>query len=90
MSPDTDTLIAGEYFLAVEGYAMIRYCLTDPSAARPRLDEIRQIIARFEEFPNSLAIPLTEHAVEMATRRGRPVTTGRIRRSSSKSRLREA
>ena len=43
---------------------MIRYCLTAPSEARPRVDEMRQILARFEEFPNTLAIPLTEHAVE--------------------------
>lgn len=64
MSQDTGTLVAGEYFLAIEGYAMIRYCLTDPSAARPRVDEMRQILARFEEFPNSLAIPLTQHEVE--------------------------
>jgi ubiquinone/menaquinone biosynthesis C-methylase UbiE len=64
VSQETDTLVAGEYFLAVEGYAMIRYCLTAPSAARPRVDEMRQILARFEEFPNSLAIPLTQHTVE--------------------------
>jgi ubiquinone/menaquinone biosynthesis C-methylase UbiE len=64
VNQNTDTLIAGEYFLAVEGYAMIRHCLTAPSAARPRVDEMRQILARFEEFPNSLAIPLTQHAIE--------------------------
>jgi hypothetical protein len=50
VSQDNDTLFAGEYFLAVEGYAMIRYCLTAPSTARPRVDEIRQILARYEEF----------------------------------------
>ena len=64
MSQDTYTLVAGEYFLAVEGYAMIRHCVTAPSAARPRVDEMRQILAHFEEFPNSLAIPLTQHEVE--------------------------
>jgi ubiquinone/menaquinone biosynthesis C-methylase UbiE len=64
VSQDTGTLVAGEYFLAVEGYAMIRHCLTAPSAARPRVDEMRQILAHFGEFPNSLAIPLTQHAVE--------------------------
>jgi ubiquinone/menaquinone biosynthesis C-methylase UbiE len=64
VSQDRDTLVAGEYFLAVEGYAMIRHCLTAPSAARPRVNEMRQILDRFEEFPNSLAIPLTQHAVE--------------------------
>jgi ubiquinone/menaquinone biosynthesis C-methylase UbiE len=64
VSQNTNTLFAGEYFLAVEGYAMIRYCLTSPAEARPRVDEIRKILARFEQFPNSLAIPMQEHAVE--------------------------
>jgi ubiquinone/menaquinone biosynthesis C-methylase UbiE len=64
VTQDPDTLLAGEYFLAVEGYAMIRSCLTNPSAARPRVDEMRKILARFEEFPNSLAIPLKEHEIE--------------------------
>ena len=43
---------------------MIRHCITDPSSARPRVDEMRQILARFEEWPNSLATPLIQHAVE--------------------------
>ena len=60
----TETLLAGEYFLAVEGFAMIRTCLTHPSAARPRVEEIRGILDRFDEFPQSLAIPMTEHGVE--------------------------
>ena len=64
MSQDTDTLVAGEYFLAVEGYAMIRHCLTAPSVARPRVNGMGRILDRFEQFPNSLAIPLTQHAVE--------------------------
>jgi ubiquinone/menaquinone biosynthesis C-methylase UbiE len=63
VSQDTDTLVAGEYFLAVEGYAMIRYCLTAPSAARARVDEMRQILEHFGEVPNSLVIPLTQYAV---------------------------
>jgi ubiquinone/menaquinone biosynthesis C-methylase UbiE len=60
----TETFIAGEYFLAVEGFAMIRNCLTAPTAARPRVEEMRKILARFDQFPNSLVIPLTEYAVE--------------------------
>jgi ubiquinone/menaquinone biosynthesis C-methylase UbiE len=59
-----DVLLAGEYFLAVEGLAMIRTVLTDPPSVRPRLDDIRGIVERFEEFPNSLAIRMTEHEVE--------------------------
>ena len=64
MSDDTEASVVGEYFLAVEGFAMIRNCLTTPSAAKPRVDEIRRIVADLDEFPYSLAIPLTEHGVE--------------------------
>jgi hypothetical protein len=63
VSEDNDeTLIIGEYLLAMAGYAMIRHCLTDPSAARPRVDEMRQILAGSDTIPYSVAIPLTEHA----------------------------
>ena len=64
MAPRTDTLLAGEYFLAVQGLAMIRRCVTNPTAVRPRAEEIRQIAARWDEFPNSLAIEVAEHDVE--------------------------
>lgn len=64
MTERTETLLAGEYFLAVQGLAMIRNCLTEPSAARPRVGEIRRIVEQMEEFPHSLAIPMTEHDVE--------------------------
>ncbi len=64
MADESETLLAGEYFLAVEGLAMIRTCLVEPSAARPRAHEIKKIIARFQDFPNSLSIPMTEHDVE--------------------------
>jgi ubiquinone/menaquinone biosynthesis C-methylase UbiE len=60
----TETFVVGEYFLAVEGHAMIRNYLTTPSAARPRVNEIRDIVAGLDEFPYSLRIPLTEHDVE--------------------------
>ena len=63
--PDSDeVLLAGEYFLAVEGLAMIRSVITKPSAARPRVDEIRNIIAHFDEFPQSLEFPVREFDVE--------------------------
>lgn len=64
MAQRTDTLLAGEYFLAVQGLAMIRRCVTNPSAVRPRADEIRQIAAQWDEFPNSLAIEVIEHDVQ--------------------------
>jgi ubiquinone/menaquinone biosynthesis C-methylase UbiE len=56
--------LAGEYFLAVQGLAMIRDCVTHPSAVKPRVEEVKGIVARFDEFPNSLAIEMTEHDVE--------------------------
>jgi ubiquinone/menaquinone biosynthesis C-methylase UbiE len=67
-----EILVAGEYFLAVEGYALIRNCLRAPSAGRARLAEIRDIVERFDEFPNSLTIPLFEHAVEPGYTRWAP------------------
>jgi ubiquinone/menaquinone biosynthesis C-methylase UbiE len=57
-------LLAGQYFLAVEGLALLRHVLRDPPAGEPRVAEIKKIVARFDEFPNSLAIPMTEHDVE--------------------------
>ena len=59
-----NVLLAGEFFLAVEGLAMLRTALLDPASVRPRMDEVRLIVDRFDEFPNSLALPLTEHDVE--------------------------
>jgi ubiquinone/menaquinone biosynthesis C-methylase UbiE len=64
MAERSEILLAGEYFLAVEGLAMIRSCITQPSVARPRVDEIRRIIERFGEFPQSLEVPVTEYDVE--------------------------
>jgi len=43
---------------------MIRHCLTDPSAARPRVEEMRRILAGSDTIPYSVGIPLTEHEVE--------------------------
>jgi ubiquinone/menaquinone biosynthesis C-methylase UbiE len=60
----SDTLVVGEYFLAVEGLAMIRNALTAPSATRARVEEIRDIVANGDEFPYSLQIPMTQHDVE--------------------------
>jgi ubiquinone/menaquinone biosynthesis C-methylase UbiE len=56
----SETLRLGEYLLAVEGLAMIRTCLAEPSAARPRVEEIRAILAN---LPDSPEIPLTEYEV---------------------------
>ena len=64
MSEHAETFVVGEYFLAVEGFAMIRNYLTTPSAARPRVNEIRNIVAGLDDYPYSLRIPLIEHDVE--------------------------
>ena len=75
--PDrTHTLLAGEYFLAVEGLAMIRTCLTDPAATAPRVEEVRGIVERLDEFPYSLAIPMTEHDVDDGYTRWAPTYDG--------------
>lgn len=55
-----ETLRLGEYLLAIQGLAMIRTCITQPSAARPRVGEIRAILA---DLPDSPDIPLTEYEV---------------------------
>ena len=59
-----EDLIVGEYILAIAGYAMIRHCLTTPSEARPRVEEMRRVLAGTDTFPYSLVIPLREHDVE--------------------------
>lgn len=58
--PHGQTLRLGEYLLGIEGLAMIRTCLSDPAAARPRVDEIRRIL---DGLPGSAEIPLTGYDV---------------------------
>lgn len=64
MTPRSETLVAGQYFLAVQGLALLREALVRPTAGTPRVDEIRDIAAKFEEFPHSLQIPMIEHDVD--------------------------
>jgi ubiquinone/menaquinone biosynthesis C-methylase UbiE len=63
MAPRRDTLLAAQYFVAVAGMAAMRSCLTHPTAARPRLDEVRGVVEHLDEFPNDLEIPVLEHDV---------------------------
>jgi ubiquinone/menaquinone biosynthesis C-methylase UbiE len=58
------TIIAGHYFLSLEGLALARYCVRDPEAIAPRIDEVLHIAATIDEFPNTLTIPMIEHDVE--------------------------
>jgi ubiquinone/menaquinone biosynthesis C-methylase UbiE len=43
--------------------AAMRHCLTEPSAVRARLDDVRAVVDRLEEFPNNLVVPLVEYEV---------------------------
>lgn len=72
MPRETEILRAGEYFIAVEGLAMIRNVITDTAKARKRMDDVRQIIDRFDQFPHSLELPVTEYDVEAGYTRWAP------------------
>lgn len=60
---DEHTLLVGEYLIAIQGLAMIRTCLADPAAARPRVADIRRILGSFDTPPHSVEIALTEYDV---------------------------
>jgi len=64
MPKRTDTFKAGEYFIAVEGLAMMRSIITDTPRAKRRMDEVRRIIERFDQFPQSLEFPVAEFDVQ--------------------------
>lgn len=76
MPREPQTLLAGQYFLAVHGLALIRTVLSDPATALPYTEQIRRISADFEEFPHSLAIPLIEHEIEDGYTRWAPTYDG--------------
>ena len=71
-SPQTHIMRAGEFFLGIEGLAIIRNILTDPRRAQVRVDEVRNIVAHFDEFPQSLEFPVTEYDVEAGYTRWAP------------------
>jgi hypothetical protein len=54
MPKRTDTLRAGEYYIAIEGLAMMRSIIADTPRTRRRMDDVRRIIERFDQFPQSL------------------------------------
>jgi 2-polyprenyl-3-methyl-5-hydroxy-6-metoxy-1,4-benzoquinol methylase len=60
----TGTVVAGHYFLSVEGLALARYCVRDSAAIAPRVEETLHIAATMDEFPNTLTIPMIEHDIE--------------------------
>jgi ubiquinone/menaquinone biosynthesis C-methylase UbiE len=64
MADEPEVLRAGEYFLGVQGVAMMRSIVSRPSQSRPRVNDMRKVIAHLDEFPNSLEFPVSEHDVE--------------------------
>jgi SAM-dependent methyltransferase len=56
-------MVAAQYFVAVAGMAAMRHCVTDPSAVRARLDDVRGVVERLDEFPNDLVVPVVEYEV---------------------------
>src|SRR5690242_17510323 len=64
MTTRQDTLLAAQYFVAVAGLAAMRRCMTEPSAVRARLDDVRHVVEKLDEFPQNLEIPVIEHDVQ--------------------------
>ena len=56
-------MVAAQYFAAVAGMAAMRYCLTEPSLVRARLDDMRAVVEGLDHFPNNLVIPQIEYDV---------------------------
>jgi ubiquinone/menaquinone biosynthesis C-methylase UbiE len=64
MAQRNASLLAGHYFIAVEGLAMLRRFLDDPDALPRRADEIANVLADIEDFPNSLRLGITEYDID--------------------------
>ena len=62
--PPDDIMLAGEYFIAMQGMAMIRNVITDTPRARKRMAEVRHIVEHFGEFPQTLEFPVREYDVD--------------------------
>jgi 2-polyprenyl-3-methyl-5-hydroxy-6-metoxy-1,4-benzoquinol methylase len=60
---EREEMLAAQYFTAVAGMAAIRHCLSEPSTVRGRLDDVRAVVDRLDEFPNNLVVPLVEYEV---------------------------
>ena len=57
-------LKVANYLMAVEGMAMIRRIVTDPSALQPRADEVAMIIGLVDRPPLSTMIDIVRHDVD--------------------------
>jgi len=69
-------LLAGDFFLAVQGLAMMRNVVVQPQRARDRAAEMRRIIEKFDEFPQSLRFAVKEYDVEQGYTRWAPSYDG--------------
>jgi len=71
-----ESLLAGQYFLAVAGMASMRRILSRPSEGYPRVEEMRQIFDAFDHFPNNLELEVVEHDVESGYSAWAPIYDG--------------
>jgi hypothetical protein len=85
MSEQGAYLLAGDFFLAVQGLAMMRTCVVNPELARARSDEIRHILAHFDDFPHSLRLAVQEYNVAEGYARWAPRYDGPTWRSKRRS-----
>ena len=73
---EQQTMLAGEYFVAVQGFAMMRHVITDTPRAKRRMAEVRAIAEKFDEFPNTLRYDVLEYDVHDGYARWAPSYDG--------------
>jgi ubiquinone/menaquinone biosynthesis C-methylase UbiE len=71
-APATGTLLAGHYFLAVTGFALMRWWLDEPARVPDLVQTITGVANGMDDFPNSLSIPVTRHDVAAGYTRWAP------------------
>ncbi len=71
-----DQFQAGQYFVAVAGMAMMRRILARPSEGLPRLEDVRRVLASFDEFPNDILVEVVEHDLDSGYERWAPSYDG--------------
>lgn len=71
-----ETFRAGQYFVGVAGMAMMRRILARPSEGIPRLDDVRRVLDRFDEFPNDIVVEVVEHDLDSGYERWAPSYDG--------------
>lgn len=71
-----DSFLAGQYFLGVAGMAMMRRILSRPSEGLARMDDVRAVLAAYDEFPNNLEVAVVEHDVDAGYNAWAPIYDG--------------